>query len=178
MRKKLYLVFAFAIVVSLLIAPAAFAQETNQEEDLDLVRFEIRNRSDQTVFIVLTTSFLPQGQQEGQAVAGESPFTGPVNATTRRMIEDVGVESGRLRSYGLAVGPDSERTFTIERGVYFHRTTACGETRDGVIDVTSQIRLVFIPCSLEPVNAGAPSMEKVSLSEDTPSGVNWRYQFQ
>lgn len=180
MGKKLYLVFAFVMVLSLVFAPAAFAQEGDQEEEVDLVRVEVRNRSDQTVFIVLTTNFLPQVdvQQEGPALAGESPFTGAVSAATQRMIEDVGVESDLTRSYGLSVGPGTEQTFTVERGVYFHRTSACGETRDGVIDLTSQMRLVFVPCDLAPVNEGAPSMEKISLSEDSPSGVNWRFRFQ
>jgi hypothetical protein len=186
MKKKLYLMFAFVIALSLLLAPAALAQEDEgtttaaAEEDLDLVRVEIRNHSDQPVFIVLTTNFLPQGEQpaEGPALAGASPFSGPVSTVAIRMAEDVGTESGVTRFWGLAVGPDSEQTFTVERGVYFHRTTACGETRDGVVDLTSQIRLVFVPCEAVPENEGAPSQEKVSLSEDSPSGVNWRYQFQ
>jgi hypothetical protein len=178
--------FVFAMVLSLLVAPAAFAQEddgtTTQavEEDLDLIRVEIRNHSDQPVFIVLTTSFLPQGEQPegGPALAGESPFSGSASTVAMRMAEDVGTTSGLTRFWGLTVGPDSEQTFTVERGVYFHRTTACGETRDGVIDLNSQMRLVFVPCDTVPENEGAPSMEKVSLSEDSPSGVNWRYQFQ
>jgi hypothetical protein len=183
MRKKLYLVFVFAMALSLLIAPAAFAQEDDQTTaavEEDLVRVEVRNRTDQTVFIVLTTAFLPQGAagEDGQATAGESPFTGDVRTETARMVEDVGTESGRTRFFGLAVGPETERTFTVERGVYFHRTTACGVTQDGVIDVTSQIRLVFVPCGSEPANAGAPSMEKISMDDPDLGGVNWRYQLQ
>jgi hypothetical protein len=171
----------FALVASLLLAPAVFAQESDQtatqtDEAADLVRIEIRNRSDQPVTIVLTTGSFAAADQaaggEGSQVSLEEE-----SSAAQRLGLTVGVESGQPRFFGLAVGPNTDRVFTVERGVYNHRTTACGETLDGVVDARIQLRLIFVPCGQEPANAGEPTMEKIFLSEGEPSNSKWTYAF-
>lgn len=78
--------------------------------------------------------------------------------------------------YRLSVAAGDERTYTVLEGMYDQVTYACGEAATGTLDVSQQLRLTFTPCTGPAANAGAPSMEKIHLS-DTPSGLSWRYQY-
>jgi hypothetical protein len=180
MNKKPFLVLALALALafSLLLATAVFAQETDTDDDLDLVKVEIRNNSDSPVFIVLTTGQLPQPQAEGQA-------TTVVTMTQQDLLaQRVGLEIGmeeepdRLIAFGLSAGANQTTTFTVPRGVYVHRTTACGVTVDGVVNISRQLRLMVAPCGSGVANAGEPSMEKIALGADEleAAGRNWQYQ--
>jgi hypothetical protein len=179
MNKKPLLALVLALALSLLLATAAFAQETDTDDDFDLVKVEIRNNSDSPVFIVLTTGQLPQPQAEGQATT--------VVTTTQQdlLAQSVGLEVGmeddpdRLIAFGLSAGAEQTTTFTVPRGVYVHRTTACGETTDGVVDLSRQLRLIIAPCGTSFDHPGEPSMEKISFGGDDPfeaQGSHWQYQ--
>lgn len=182
MNKKPFLVLALALALafSLLLATAVFAQETDTDDDLDLVKVEIRNNSDSPVFIVLTTGQLPQPQ------AAEGQATAVVTMTQQDVLaQRVGLEIGldedpdRLIAYGLSAGANQTTTFTVLRGVYVHRTTACGETSDGVVDLSRQLRLIIAPCGTSFDHPGEPSMEKISFGGDDPfeaQGSHWQYQ--
>jgi hypothetical protein len=179
MNRKFFLAIVLVLLASLLLSTVAFAQDdqpaaqTTTEEDVDLVPVEIRNRSDQTVFIVLTTIGLPEGT-EGTVTA--DVLGSGASAASRTLANQVGTESETNRFYGLAAGPDETRTFTVERGVYFHRTTACGQTLDGVVDIRSQLRLVFVACGSSPANAGAPTQEKIAFPDPDEAPSAWGYR--
>jgi hypothetical protein len=179
MNRKIFLAMVLVLLASLLLSTVAFAQEdqpaaqTTTDEEQDLMPVEIRNRSDQTVFIVLTTIGLPEGT-DGTVTA--DILGGGTSAATRRLAAQVGTEREVNRFYGLSAGPDETRTFTVERGVYFHRTTACGQTLDGVVDIRSQLRLVFVACGSSPANSGAPSMEKVAFPDPDDAPKAWGYR--
>ncbi len=78
--------------------------------------------------------------------------------------------------YYLPVSAESEKLFTVERGVYTHTTYACGLSASGTIDLTSQMKLVFTRCYGKAPNWGEPSLEKIHI-DDSPNGKNWRYSF-
>jgi hypothetical protein len=176
MIKKLAFTLIFCLLASLLLITSAFAQQASQEGDVDLVRFRIVNNSGQSAYIILSTIGLPV---EGEATLTFTTdiFDGPVSPEIRRLLQAVGTESGEDRYYGLSIPADDTRTFTVERGVYFHRTFSCSDKVDGVVDVRSQLRLVFITCEGDLPNFGEPTMEKVDLAEE-PSRIFWRYRFQ
>ena len=80
------------------------------------------------------------------------------------------------RSYLLTVAPGSSRTFTLREDLYDQTSFACGDSASGTLDVTHQLRLVFTPCPGNAPNPGAPTLEKVHLT-DSPKGVKWSYQY-
>jgi uncharacterized protein (UPF0333 family) len=77
--------------------------------------------------------------------------------------------------YYLTVNPKTTKTFTVKQGVYSRTTWACGASAIGTLNMSSQVKLNFIPCDRFAPNQGEPTMEKVSLF-DSPTGVNMRYQ--
>lgn len=79
--------------------------------------------------------------------------------------------------YGLAVGPNSSRDFSVRKGTYEHTTFACGTSASGTIDMSRQLRLFFTPCAGTAPNSGEPSIEKVHLT-DAPEGKLWQYQYK
>lgn len=172
MNKKPLIAVMLVLAAALMITTAAFAQEADEP---DLIRVEVRNNSDSPVFIVLTTGNLAQAQQDG---------TTAVSMTGEEFLaQSLGLEIGldaepdRLIAFGLSAGANQTSTFTVPRGVYVHRTTACGQTVDGVVDLTRQLRLVVTPCGSRVPNNGAPSMEKISFHEDFEApNRNWQYQ--
>jgi hypothetical protein len=173
MNKKPLLAVILVLAAALLLATTAFAQEADEEPDL--IRVEIRNNSDGPVFIVLTTGDLSQAQQDGT--------TGADMTQEEFLAQSLGLEVGldadpdRLIAFGLSAGANQTSTFTVPRGVYIHRTTACGQTVDGVVDLTRQLRLMIAPCGVSVANNGEPSMEKISFQEDfeAPNSY-WQYQ--
>jgi len=77
--------------------------------------------------------------------------------------------------YYLTVKPRTTKVFTVARDVYYRTTWACGASAIGSLDMSSQVKLNFIPCERYAPNQGEPTMEKVSLF-DSPTGIRWRYQ--
>lgn len=132
--KRKFILAAVSVLV-LLLGFGTFGAYAQEEPDL--VRLEITNRSDQPVAISL--------------------------------IGDTSV-------YYLTVSAESEKVFTVERGVYDHTTYACGLSATGSIDLSSQMKLVFTRCYGKAPNWGEPSHEKIHI-DDSPSGKNWRYSF-
>jgi hypothetical protein len=78
--------------------------------------------------------------------------------------------------YALTVQAGAQRTFTLREGVYDQTTYACGDSAEGSLDVSQQLRLVFTACPSEAPNWGAPTLEKIHLV-DAPHGKLWRYQY-
>lgn len=146
MNKKFRLAVLLALVASLVLASAAFAQDEDTTDNL--IRLEIRNRTDQVISMVLT--FTGTGEEDEEA------FTAFVQA--------------------LSVSAGATRVFTVPRGLYDHTTFSCGETHSGTLDLTRQVRLTFVPCGREVPNQGEPTQEKVSLTEETPSGKKFAFQ--
>ena len=138
MKRTLLIALALVLAFSLVFATTALAQD----EDEEIVRFrvEIRNRTDENVFVTLV---------------GTDVFAG----------------------YLLAVAPGSERVFTVREGNYTHTTFACGESAEGTLAVTQQLRFVFTPCFGPAPNQGAPTIEKIHLT-DSPEGREWFFKYK
>jgi hypothetical protein len=81
-----------------------------------------------------------------------------------------------LQAYALTVSGGETRAFTLRPDIYDETTFACGDSADGELEVSGKLRLVFTHCPGEAVNAGAPTQEKVHLT-DAPDGIMWRYQY-
>jgi hypothetical protein len=183
MKRKLFFTLVLILVLSLFSATIAFAQVVDQDDEVaDQVRVKIMKRSDESVFLILSTIGLPVEDESG----GLSGFTtdlediieGRITTQIRRLAAEVGTESGRERFYGLSVDANTDETFTVERGVYFSRSFSCGDDAGGVTDVRSQLRLVFVPCQYRELpNPGEPTMEKVLL-EEGQDRIHWRYHYQ
>ena len=77
----------------------------------------------------------------------------------------------------------NESIWTVERDVYNRTTWACGASRKGTLDITTNVRLTFPSCYNQAMymadgpwaNQGEPTMEKVHL-KSSPWGVWYRYQ--
>jgi uncharacterized protein YraI len=78
--------------------------------------------------------------------------------------------------YYLSVAAGTTGSYTIRGGIYNQTTHACGAAATGTLQVTQQLRLVFTPCSGNAPNSGAPTIEKIHLT-DAPHGSAWFYQF-
>jgi hypothetical protein len=78
--------------------------------------------------------------------------------------------------YRLAVPAGRDQSFTVRAGRYAQTTFACGGSATGTLEVFQQLRLTFLPCGGPAPNAGAPTLEKVHLT-DSPRGLKWRYQY-
>jgi len=78
--------------------------------------------------------------------------------------------------YHLSVTPGGNQAFTVQDGEYEQVSSACGASAAGVLQVTRQLKLVFTPCSGRAPNPGAPSIEKIHLT-DSPQGIAWFYQY-
>lgn len=89
--------------------------------------------------------------------------------------QNVNLQLDGAQFYYLTVKPNTTQVFTVKQGVYSRQTWACGASTVGTLDMSSQVKLTFIPCERYAPNQGEPSQEKVSLF-DSPWGVNMRYQ--
>jgi hypothetical protein len=83
---------------------------------------------------------------------------------------------GDVFASALTVSAGTTRTFTVPKGQYDHTTFACGESANGTLDLTRQTRLIFVQCNKEVTHQGEPTMEKVNLDQETPSGINFGYK--
>ncbi len=97
------------------------------------------------------------------------------NRTGQQVILNL-VGLNRQGAYRLAIPPGADRSFTVNAGRYAQSTFACGETATGTLEVSHQLRLTFTPCTGAAPNAGAPTLEKVHLT-DAPHGVKWFYRY-
>jgi hypothetical protein len=60
--------------------------------------------------------------------------------------------------------------------MYDQTSFACGSSASGTLDVSRQLRLTFTPCFGDAPNQGAPTIEKIHLT-DSPTGIKWSYQY-
>jgi hypothetical protein len=118
--------------------------------------------------VSLTAAFAQEGQETLLRVEVRNHTDQPVSLSlTGREIHS---------TYLLNVAPGSSRIYTLRAGMYDQTSYACGSSASGTLDVTSQLRLTFTPCFGDAVNQGAPTIEKVHLT-DSPTGIKWRYQY-
>jgi hypothetical protein len=78
--------------------------------------------------------------------------------------------------YYLSVAPGTTGVYTLRGGTYKQTTHACGSSASGTLQVMQQLRLIFTPCSGPAPNSGAPTIEKIHLT-DAPQGSAWLYQY-
>ena len=78
-------------------------------------------------------------------------------------------------AFFLTIGAGSTGEFTLEKEEFVRQTWACGAYAKGLLDMSSQVKLVFTRCGYDAPNAGEPTQEKISLY-DSPGGLYWRYQ--
>jgi hypothetical protein len=83
--------------------------------------------------------------------------------------------SGEGYFFFLTVDPNTDRTFTVPREEFAHKTWACGGTTTGYLDMDSNVRLVFTACGEDAPNKGEPTQEKVHIDESPGETVYWRY---
>jgi len=77
--------------------------------------------------------------------------------------------------YFLTVNPYTTKVFTVIRTVYAQTTFVCGTSLSGVLDMTSNVRLVFPLCSSKDITTpGTPTIEKIQANS-SPYGRMWRY---
>ena len=88
--------------------------------------------------------------------------------------------NGEGKFYFLTVNPYETKIFTVERAVYSQTTFLCGSSASGVLDMTSNVRLVFPPCNRRTTNTGTPTIEKIHLSDTISTSISRyrRYQFE
>jgi hypothetical protein len=84
--------------------------------------------------------------------------------------------SGEGVNYYLVVADETTRAFTVERGAYDMRSGACGMQVDGTFDLSTQIRLRYLPCWGSLTNFGEPTKEIANLLAPPPQ--MWRFQFK
>ncbi len=82
----------------------------------------------------------------------------------------------RQDAYHLVIPPGEERAFGVQAGLYAQTTFACGSSATGTLEVFQQLRLIFLPCAGLAPNAGAPTLEKIHLT-DAPRGLKWHYRY-
>lgn len=78
--------------------------------------------------------------------------------------------------YFLTVNPYTIKIFTVERAIYNQTTYACGTSASGILDLSTNVRLVFPPCNRKEPNQGTPTIEKIYL-QDIPSHRKWRWRY-
>jgi hypothetical protein len=84
--------------------------------------------------------------------------------------------AGEGVGYYLVVADGTSRSFTVERGAYDMRSGACGMVVDGTFDLSTQVRVRFLPCWGSLSNFGEPTKEVVNLLSPPPQ--LWRFQFR
>jgi len=84
--------------------------------------------------------------------------------------------SGTGGNYYLAVADGTTRTFTVERGTYDMRSSACGTQVEGTFDLSTQVHLRYLPCWGSLTNFGEPTQEVVNQLAPPPQ--LWRFQFK
>lgn len=129
-----------------------------------------------TILICIMVLMIALALTVGTALAQEEEDLVPIKIENRTDQDLFITLVGEETFYGLPVGPNSSRTFSVRRGLYDQTTFACGESATGTVDMFRQLRLVFSPCGGAAPNEGAPSIEKVHLT-DSPTGKAWQFQW-
>jgi hypothetical protein len=83
--------------------------------------------------------------------------------------------SGEGYFFFLTVDPLTDKTFTLPREEFAHKTWSCGSSSSGYLDMDSSVRLVFTACGEDAPNKGEPTQEKVHYDESPGETVYWRY---
>ena len=83
--------------------------------------------------------------------------------------------SGSGYFYFLTVDPFTDKTFTVAREEYAHKTYSCGKSVSGVLDMEINVRLVFTDCGEDAPNKGEPTQEKVHIDDSPGETENWKY---
>lgn len=107
---------------------------------------------------------------------GGSLFPLEIRNMTGENVNLVLVKTDGSKSYSLNVAANTDRRFTLEGGNYRQFSFACGKSASGSLAISAQVRLIFTPCAGLAPNSGAPTMEKVHLT-DAPVGKKWHYQY-
>jgi hypothetical protein len=107
---------------------------------------------------------------------GGNLFPLEIRNMTSENVNMVLVKTDGSKSYSLNVAGNTSQRFTVEAGTYRQFSYACGKSATGSLAMTAQVRLIFTPCAGRAPNSGAPTMEKVHLT-DAPTGKKWHYQY-
>ena len=83
--------------------------------------------------------------------------------------------AGEGTTHYLAIADGTTRSFTVDRGMYDMQSSVCGMQVKGTIDLSTQVRLRFLPCWGSLSNFGEPTREVVNLLSPPPQ--LWRFQF-
>jgi hypothetical protein len=83
--------------------------------------------------------------------------------------------NGDGKFYFLTVNPYTTKIYTVVRMVYAQTTFTCGTSLSGVLDMTSNVRLVFPSCSSKDLAIpGTPTIEIIQVNS-SPYGRLWRF---
>jgi hypothetical protein len=66
--------------------------------------------------------------------------------------------------YYLTIGPGETKLFTVERGEYYQKVRACGDTAESIVDITKRTRMIMPVCGGHASQA-ATSPYVVDISE-------------
>jgi hypothetical protein len=66
--------------------------------------------------------------------------------------------------YYLTVEPEETKIFTVERGEYYQKVKACGDTAESIVDITKRTRMIMPICGGN-ANQAATSPYVVDISE-------------
>jgi hypothetical protein len=66
--------------------------------------------------------------------------------------------------YYLVLQPETTRVFTVERGEYYQKVRACGDTVESIVDITKRTRMIMPVCGSH-ANQAATSPYAVDLSD-------------
>jgi hypothetical protein len=129
-----------------------------------------------TLFILVLSLLAAPSALARESGEGGSLFPLEIRNMTGQPINLVLVRSDGTRTYSLNVAANTDQRFTLEGGTYRQFSYACGKSASGSLAMTAQVRLIFTPCAGLAPNSGAPTMEKVHLT-DAPTGKKWHYQY-
>jgi hypothetical protein len=129
-----------------------------------------------TVLILVASLVLASSALAWENGEGGGLFPLEIRNMTNGSVNLVLVKEDGSKTYSLTVAGDTSQRFTLEGGTYRQFSYACGKSASGSLAMTAQVRLIFTPCAGLAPNAGAPTMEKVHLT-DAPTGKKWHYQY-
>ena len=125
--------------------------------------------------LFLASAFLP-GASAKVVDSGETLFRIEIRNRTEGAVYLTLIGINNHAVYRLVVPAKTEQAFSVKADTYTQLTFSCSEAATGTLDVSRQLRLTFTACATAAPNAGAPSSEKIHLS-DTPLGKAWYYQY-
>lgn len=127
--------------------------------------------------VVLSALLVQTAAQAGEMKAGEEArYRLEVRNRSGDQVFLTLAALNRQDVYHLVIPSGEERVFGIKGGLYAQTTFACGSSATGTLEVFQQLRLTFLPCAGLAPNAGAPTLEKIHLT-DAPRGLKWHYRY-